>query len=231
LLTPSYRSELQGILGKYFRDAKVHVIPNGIDIDRFKPAESFGEDGKNVVRLGMAARFSDTKRQDLLIDLLVSLREHSHIDYRLSLAGDGETRRGLMGKAREMGVEEYVDFPGYLDEDKLLEWFRTIDIYLHGSEGETLSTSLLQAMSMGLPIVASDIPGITNLLHQSKVEYGLLADNNDLVDFSKKIKMIVHNSELRMRLSESARKVTEDLYSNDIMFVHYNRVIEECLKK
>lgn len=226
LLTPLYREELRKKLGWFYSDKKVHIIPNGIDTDRFIPAERASRKQSKTVWLGMAARFSDKKRQDALIDMLVLLRKQStSVDYRLTLAGNGNTWESLRQKVKDSATEDYIRFPGYLGEDELLEWFQSVDIYLHASEGETLSTSLLQAMSMGLPIVASDVPGITNLLKRDE-DYGLLVENSRPEGFADAVNKLVNDTIKFKKLSALVRQYAVDNYSQDVMFNEYYKIIK-----
>ena len=205
LLTLQYQNDLKKKLGWFYRNEKVKIIPNGIDTDRFILMKRPDLDHSGMIRLGMAARFSDKKRQDILIEMILLLRSLSDsIDFRLSLAGDGTTLDFLQKKVKKLDLEKFVDFPGYLGEDEMLEWFQSIDIYLHASEGETLSTSLIQAMSMGLPIIASNVSGITNLLGEEE-ECGVLVENSGKC-FSKAVSELVHSPEQAKQLSLRVKK-------------------------
>ncbi|MCP4451388.1 MAG: glycosyltransferase family 4 protein, partial [Planctomycetes bacterium] len=98
VLTPDYQQELEYRLGTTFRTAKTHTIPNGIDVSLFSPRSEARLGRRGIVVIGMAARFSSKKRQGALVEALNILRSsHSQIDWRLSLAGDGET----LGDIRE----------------------------------------------------------------------------------------------------------------------------------
>ena len=230
LLTQAYQNELKQKLGGSYHESKVDIIPNGIDTDRFSLLERRSLDRSKTIWLGMAARFSDTKRQDALIDMLALLRQKSpSVDYRLTLAGDGDTWESLHQKVKDAELEEYIRFSGYLGEDELLEWFKSIDIYFHASEGETLSTSLLQAMSMGLPIVASDVPGITNLLQRDE-ECGLLVKNSKPEGFADAVNTLVYDPVKTKALSALVRQYAVDIYSQDVMFSAYNKIIKGKIK-
>lgn len=230
LLTSAYKNELKQKFGWIYHESKVCIIPNGIDTDRFSIIAKRSRNQSKTIWLGMAARFSDTKRQDILIGMLALLKEYSpSVDYRLTLAGNGSTWESLRQKVENAGLADYIYFPGFLGEKELLEWFQSIDIYLHASEGETLSTSLLQAMSMGLPIVASDVPGITNLL-QSDEECGLLVKNSRSEGFADAVNTLVNDSVKAKELSTLARKYAVDVYSQDAMFASYNKIIKEKIK-
>ena len=231
-LTPGYRLELERALGGAFRKEKVTVIPNGIDVSKFAPRDNRQPDEiEDTVRLGMAARFSNKKRQDCLVEMMRYLQTdgHDHREYRLSLAGDGTELERVKHLASELGVADRVDFPGYLGESDLIEWYRGLDIYLHASDGETLSTSLLQAMAMRLPIVASDVDGISNLLGQGDAgTFGLLSKNSPR-RFAEQVVRLASSRQERIAVAEAAYKAAHHNYSNEAMFRSYDALIKRLI--
>lgn len=227
VLTPAYDLELKQRLGLFYRGGKVRIIPNGIDTSRFAPSASSVNRGRSV-RLGMAARFTSTKRQDLLIDMLAELRRlEPGIDWRLSLAGDGTAWENVNRTIRAKGLDACVSMPGQLDEDQLIDWYHSIDIYLHASEGETLSTSLLQAMACALPIVASDVPGIKNLL-SGKTICGVLVEGQSAEGFASAVTKLVKEPEVAAALGEAGRQLVKRSYSHDQMFAKYRALLTQA---
>lgn len=224
LLTEDYREQLRQRLGRGWIEANVHLIPNGIDIHAFAPLES-GRSGRPWV-VGMAARMTSTKRQDLLVEAIALLvREDGPASWRLSVAGEGENNAALRERVRGLGLEESVDFPGYLDSDQLRQWFGSIDFYAHASEGETLSTSLLQAMAVGLPIVGSDVPGIANMLTSGK-GVGLLAAQAPEA-FAARLRQLASDSALAASLGQRARQYAVEQYSQESMFERYRSLVNQ----
>ena len=63
-------------------------------------------------------------------------------------------------------VKSKVVFKGFLNDKQLKNWFNNIDLYAHASSGEAMSTAILQAMSMGLPIIASNVNGIRDIFNK-----------------------------------------------------------------
>ncbi len=230
VLTREYREELKTALGRAFRSNKVHVIPNGIDVDRFAPRDQGTEEEGPVRALGMAARFTQGKCQAILVEAVEKLRtSHSGTDWRLRLAGEGETLGRVKALVRERGLEENVVFSGHLEEQDLPDWYRSLDIYVHASKAETLSTSLLQAMATGLPVVASDVPGISNLLEGAE-RYGLLVEDNTPEAFAQALALLAHDEELPRELSHRVRQHVLRNYSHKVMFQKYQQLILACRK-
>jgi glycosyltransferase involved in cell wall biosynthesis len=233
VLTEDYRSMLRARLGRHWREDKVHLVPNGIDTALFSPlppagstAASRAASGGRVI--GMAARMTTMKRQDLLIDALAALRADGD-DWRLSLAGDGETVADLRARASALGLGDAVEFTGYLGVSELVGWFRRIDLYAHASNGETLSTSLLQALAMGLPIVGSDVPGIGDLLAKGGGVGIAVAQSPDA--FASAMRKVAAHPDLEHDLRVRARKLAEAKFSQQAMFEHYDRVLDSLCSR
>ena len=225
--TPDYRDALKRGLGPFWREDKVALIPNGIDIEAFAPGARRPLDGRPCV-VGMAARFSAGKRQDRLVEAAARLRDADGADHwRLTLAGDGETRPELAARAAAAGLDGIVDFPGYLGDAPLKAWFETLDIYVHASDGETLSTSLLQAMAKGLPIVGSDVAGISDLLARAG-GCGLLAADQSPEAFAAALRTLRQDPDLAQRLAAAGRRLAEDEFSQGAMFAAYRKVLERA---
>jgi len=224
VLTPAYNQELKDGLGLFYQAGKVCIIPNGIDLLRFRP-RVHSENRGRTVRLGMAARFTGIKRQDVLIDMMAELRRREPgIEWRLSLAGDGEVWENVNRTVRAMGLEACIDLPGQLNENQLIEWYRQIDFYLHASEGETLSTALLQAMASALPIVASDVPGIRSLV-SGETNCGVLVERQSSLGFADAVMRLVKEPKIADGLGESGRQLVEKCYSQHQMFSKYSSLV------
>lgn len=218
LLTQNYEAELKKKLGRHFHQKKTVVIPNGIDTCYFIPLSDRKKD--DIIKLGMAARFSNQKDQLLLVNVIEKLQEQSKGRFQLWLAGDGNELETVKKHAKEKGLDDIIFFTGNLDEKKLLQFYQQLDIYLHASRGETMSTSIMQAMSCGLPIVASDIPGINNLLIAGT---GLLVTHK-AESFAKAINSVVLSPGTADNLRKKARVYAEDHFSNKKMFESYSLI-------
>jgi glycosyltransferase involved in cell wall biosynthesis len=229
VLTEEYRNELQMAYGRLFRTKKVLVIPNGIDTDVFYPKAAHETRKKTRIRLGMAARFSFSKRQDLLIAVMERLAElHTQFYFELVLAGDGSEFESVKKQAEASPVASQVSFEGLLSENDIAPWLRELDIYVHATEGETLSTSLLQAMATGLPVIASDIPGVKNLLG-SPEQYGICV-RNEVETFTQAVFRLVNEPDLASVLGRSARERVVITYSSTVMLKSYLDLIDKVKK-
>lgn len=224
LLTEAYKRNYFSSNKILKNSNKIKVISNGIDLSLYSK-NSLEPQGSSF-RVGMAARFSDKKRQDILVNAVANLlKEAPDVNISLTLAGDGECRPQIKNLIEQMGLKKKIFLPGKLDEKDLVEWMQSLDLYAHASDGEVLSTSMLQAMAMGLPILASNVPGIIELLSEGGGQYGLLVPENSPQAFALGIKRLFQDQYLRTHLSEVARRKVCMSYSQEAMFSAYNKLI------
>lgn len=231
VLTPEYRDELRRAHGWLFSSSKVAVVPNGIDTAVYRPAavprpERMGPG--RVLTLGMAARFSFSKRQDLLVAVLERLAVlRPALEVHLRFAGDGSELERVQALAQASPTGPRIRFDGLLSEEAVAPWLRELDIYVHATEGETLSTSLLQAMATGLPIVASDIAGVNNLLGNEQAFGATVANNAE--DFAGAILELVDNPARRITCGTHGRQQVTACYGNEKMLAVYLELIRSEL--
>ena len=151
---------------------KMIVIPNAVDVKIYARNESVREhirksEGLNdgtICFLGMG-RLIDWKGFDDLLRGFAEFLKRSEYPNRfvLWLAGDGQERDSLQKLAHTLGISERVKFWGFVDDVKPILW--GADVYIHPSWGdEAFGLSLLEAMSAGLPAIASDSGGMTEIL-------------------------------------------------------------------
>lgn len=227
VLTPEYRYDLFQAHGWLFRGSKVEVIPNGIDTNVFHPVQAPNQTRigpGRVLTIGMAARFSRSKRQDLLVAALERLAVlQPALTVQLKFAGDGNEMRRVQALAQASPVHSRIRFDGLLSEEVIASWLRELDIYVHATDGETLSTSLLQAMATGLPIVASDTAGVNNLI-KNECAFGVAAANTP-DGFAVAILELVNNPERLKVCAREARDKAISCYGNEKMLAKYINLI------
>lgn len=227
VLTPDYRDTLRSRLGEAWREDKVHVIPNGIDTDAFAPGADARADGP--VTIGMASRFAGNKRHEVLVEAMARLRAGPG-DWRLTLAGDGETRESVADAVAAAGLDDVVALPGYLGAAALRDWFGRLDIYVHATDGETLSTSILQAMAMALPIVGSDVAGVTGLLAEGG-GVGVVAGAQTPEAFASALRQVADDPAAARGMAGRARALAVSTYSQAAMFAAYRQLLDRACRR
>ena len=103
-------------------------------------------------------------------------------------------------------------------------WFKKLKIYLQLSKDETNSTSILQSMSMSIPIIASNIGGNKNFLKKFNKEQNIILTKNDINYVFRLIKKLIINSKKRYNMSKLSRKTALKYYSSKKMFKEYEKL-------
>ena len=226
VLTLNYKNELKNLFPAFLKERSISIIPNGIDIQLFPMIEDSLQRtfSTKVFKVGMAGRFSNTKRQDLLVETLKKIKQSKpEFNIQLSLAGNGPELEKTERIVENHDLGLFVTFEGLLDEIELAKWYSTLDLYAHASIGETLSISLLQAMSCGLPIIASDVDGIFNLLKQDEV-YGLCIANDPAL-FAEAFLSVSMNYQDAKSIGIKASIAVKKKYSNHSMLDNYMELL------
>ena len=217
-LSSQYQQDVKQNLGWLYRHNKIMVIPNGIDLSLFCPGLS--KQHNKELTLGMASRLVAIKDHITLFAAIGLLKnKYPVVNVKLFIAGDGEYRNVLEQAVDELHLRGTIIFTGTLDEKKLPAFLQSLDIYIHASLGETMSTAIMQAMACGLPIIASDVDGINNMIQSGYT--GILVTVNDKLQMADAIYTLAHNADLQNIFSANALQYSSKHFSNDIMFEKY----------
>ena len=195
------------------------MIPNGVNHHFYQPKE------KNQVGvLGMAARIVDTKDHlNLILSFKTVLKKHPHL--KLKIAGDGNLKNQMLKLVNKNKLESQVSFVGLLNEDELIKFYQSLNVYVHATKSETLSTSILQAMSCGLPVITSNIENNAILIEEGST--GWLYKDQNAVDLANKINFVVEHPDLANKVGLHARTHVRENYTIENMAKLYITVLNE----
>ena len=149
--------------------AEALVIPNGVDTAFWSPGPPGRPAGRppgapgggpTVVSVGW---LKPVKGHDVLVEAFARVRA-AVPGARLVLVGRGPGRPDLEGRARALGIGEAVEFAGVLDREGVRERLRAADVFALPSRSEAFGLALLEALSSGLPAVATSVGGIPDIL-------------------------------------------------------------------
>lgn len=205
---------------------KIKIIPNGINENKFsyRPEKIISDTN---IKLGMSSRLVKNKSHEKVFEAMNILQKIApQYNFTFSIAGDGQQIEWLRQLSSQLGLAQVIRFEGVLDEADLIEWYTSLDIYVHYSEAETLSTSLLQAMAIGIPIVASDVPGINNLLNEDEMK-DFLFDFDSVNSFANAILKLINKQNLTVKYRKLRRFRIESEYSLNQMFQNYNNLLKK----
>jgi len=220
-LSNEYKDAIKGKFPVLFSEKRTRVIPNGIDLGIFKPLP---HEQTNIIKIGMQSRLSATKDHSTLVKaygiLLNKLQGKAKI--QLFIAGDGECRVELEKLVRELALENKVVFTGLLEESELPRFINSLDIYVHATMGETMSTAIMQVMACRVPVIASDVLGVNNMIKHG--ETGLLVPVKDEDKLAEALYFIMENPAVSEVMNDKANRFAVDNYSNKRMFESYRDI-------
>lgn len=214
--------EKNGIASKHIK-----VIYNGTPLEKY---ESIDEAYVDSLREKFAI-----KPGELVIGCVSRLKKQIQILQALQLV-EFPVKVVFAGAKREEEFEEIISkykqphqlyFEGVVPSDRVLEYYRLLDIKILPSTTEGLSQSLLEAMAMGVPVIATNAAGNPDLI-QDKVN-GLLFEDEDVEELARKITLLAENPELRKTLVEAGRKTALQDFAIDRTISNYESFFHELI--
>ena len=176
---------------------KIIVIPYGVDLNNFK---SMSVKLHNPIRLLFVGRLTKQKNIPLLIKSFKKIIDNNDFNIELHIVGEGEDKNKIILLIKTLKLDNRVVLHGSLIGNKLHKIYLNSDIFILSSMYESFGIVLIEAMASGLPIVASNIPAVRNVVENNKT--GLLVKTTP-EDFSKAIEKLLMNSKLREKLIEN----------------------------
>jgi colanic acid/amylovoran biosynthesis glycosyltransferase len=177
---------------------RLRVVRCGVDVGSFLYA-AVRQQVREVLYLG---RLSVEKGLPVLLESVRFLLARGY-KIRLTLAGDGADRKALEELARRLGIYDHLVFAGFVGQDRVREYLRQSDMLVLPSFAEGVPVSLMEAMACGVPVLATYVGGIVELVDPETT--GLLVPAGDSAALSQAIMRYCDDFELRQRVSRSAR--------------------------
>ena len=188
--------EVQRTVAEVYGLERIPVIFNGVDFSRCVPKENYSlGDTVTLVHIG---RFDDQKNHAGLLQAFSGLLR-IYPNCRLNLLGDGQLRKPMEDYARELGIDYAVRFLG--NQADVHPYLHDADIFLLPSKFEGMPMTIIEAMGTGLPIVASRVGGVPDMLRDG--ESGLLV-SCDPEDVCAACAKLIGSEALRETLGQNA---------------------------
>lgn len=204
---------------------KIVELPNGVEVDAITPKSDYTL--HLPARITFVGRLHRQKGLDTLLQAFQKLRgQHPGEAIRLQLIGDGPLREELVALAEQLGIRPHVEFHGRSDE--VLAQLQQADIFVLPSRAEGLSNALLEAMSCGLPLIASDVPGNIDVVEHRK--NGLLFEVDEPGALAEQLRSLLTEPNLRRRLGREARRTVERDFSLSHVADRYRTLYRDLTK-
>ena len=194
---------------------RIQVIFNSVDLEVWA-----GDRSESTLRseLGLpedrfvmlcASRFADDKGHKYLIDSVKRLTELTDKPFTLVLAGDGPLLEPSKAQVKELGLEEQVKFIGFRKDIKNL--YKGSDLYVNSSQHEALSFLIIEAMAAGLPVIATDMGGNSDIVND-EAGCGLLVAYDDPDSMAGAMKRFLEDPDFRAACRENALRTIEEKF-------------------
>jgi glycosyltransferase involved in cell wall biosynthesis len=214
-------------------DAKVTMIPNGIDTSMFHPAIADQREGARLdlgipsegFVIGGVGRLVPQKNFMLFLEVVADV-VRSHPSVYFVIAGTGPLEQLLRAKATTLGIVEHVRFLGHVKDRVGL--YHALDALMMTSDFEGTPMTLLEAMACGLPVVASAVDGIAEVCTHRKD--ALLATQGQTNGFEEGCRLIITDESLRIGLGVAARRTILERYEISALVRRIEGVYEEVLE-
>ncbi|EKE85250.1 glycosyltransferase [Idiomarina xiamenensis] len=201
-----------------FPSDKCIAIPNGINLQPFSDAQAYPyhQRADNIV---MVSRFSKQKDHATLLKAHAQLLAAGYL-VKLTFAGQGKLMGNMQQLSEQLGTTEWVDFLGFCDH--VPELLKQSKIAVLCTHYEGMPLSLLEGMAAGCSVVASDVPGVREVLIDGST--GLLCGENDSDAWFTALRQLLDQPEQASTMAAAARQRALQEHSKELMNERYRQL-------
>ncbi len=222
-------SYLAQMVRSYGYKGALKIVPNGIDLSwqqmdsiLLDKSLSLPPQAKVILTVSRLVKKNGLK---FLIKALAFLPD----DYHLVVVGEGPLRQSLQRLACRLKLDRRVHFLGQVSHHHLPAYYARADVFCRPSLSEGLGNVFLEAMAMRVPVVATPVGGIVDIIKNR--ENGLLAETGNPRDIAAKIKEAVENEALRQRFIHAGAALVREKYSWDNVAKNMGEIFWQLNKK
>jgi glycosyltransferase involved in cell wall biosynthesis len=195
--------------------SRIRVIPNGVALDRFAPRAFRGP----MTTVTTIANLREEKAHEVLLCAAAILRER-HPRLRYVIVGEGPRRAALERMAADLGITDRVEFLGHRED--VPELLAHTDVYVLPSRSEAFPNGAIEAMAAGVPVVASAVGGLLDLIEDGRT--GVLLPVGDPHALAAALDGLAQSPARAAALGRAARAEVERCYRFDRMITAFERL-------
>lgn len=210
---------LNSKINDYFKMKRYNsvLIPNSIELHRY----NLHNIEMNYIMYG--GRFDKIKGIKYLLEAYTMLSDDIKNQYKLLLVGDGPDKKNIEDLIRINGITDNVEIIPWLTSRKFIEKVACCSIFVFPSLSETFGIVMIEAMALGKPVIASDIPGPNNIILHG--HNGFLFPTGNIIELKQYIDKLARDKYFRCKIGENARKTIEERYTVEITAAQYDELI------
>src|SRR3989344_815283 len=221
----SFRSvcseDLQALAKKADADSEFLYIPNGVETGRFVPIDRPANPKVKILFIG---RLIPRKGFDRVVHALPKVRELAQVPFEVEVVGTGKYRQELDELGEQLGVSDLIRYVGMVPYDQLEKSYQYADVFVLMSLSEGMPSVILEAMGCGLPVIASNVGGNNEIVHEGKNGY-LIAGNN-IDDLAEKLSTLINDKSLRLGMGKKSRAYAMEYDWKNIMNKYNNLIMQ-----
>ena len=183
---------------RFMPSVSIDVIPNGVELDRFCPAQN--DEEAETLRLLTVGRLSATKRIDMLVEA-VEILHKERCNACLTIVGGGQLEQQLRESVSGKDLRDIVKIAGRVEPEKMPQVYRDSDIFVSASAQEGMSNAMLEAMASGLPIITTRCEGVEELI----TDNGVIVEDANAESIAAAIRRLADNPQVRKEMAVAAR--------------------------
>ncbi len=171
------------------------------------PRRLYGRDNNEFI-VTTVGRLNEDKNIDIIIDAVSTI---TNTNVRLVVVGEGPARSDLERNVLERGLEEYVLFTGEVGVDKVFRIVAASDLLVHASNSEGTPNAVMEAMALGIPVIATNVGGMRDLIPSD--EFGYIVPPQDVDALRSAIAAVLQDPFLATARAARARARLEVLFN------------------
>lgn len=217
---------LRDLAYKTDSNVKIEVIPDGVNLETFQPIQR--DSNSEKIRILSIGRLIPRKGFQFLIQALPQVNEKTEYQFEIEIVGDGPYQEELIELAEKLNVKSQLHFSGSIPYSDLPKKYYEADIFILPSLAEGMPLVVLEAMGTGLPIIASRVQGIEELVTEDI--NGALFNPGDVEELTNCLIKLINNGEMRVEMGKkSTEKVVPFDWKNiaDAYLTLYEDIIKQ----
>lgn len=198
-------------------DSKIVVLRNAVDTNKFKPLKNmeirqkYGIK-KNSILILFVGYLDVFKGIFELIDAFFEVNKENN-DLKVMIIGEGPQESKIKDKVSKLKLDTSIIFTGKISSEDIPQYYQAADIFVLPSYTEGTPLAVIEAMACGLPIIASNVGGISEIVISN--ENGFIISPKNIKELSSKLRVLVKNQSLRSKFSNKSLKIINSEFNID----------------
>jgi glycosyltransferase involved in cell wall biosynthesis len=204
-------------------DVNISLIANGVDAERFDPCNIARKSDEKSARILFVGRVSYEKGLQYLLPALSKLES----DWRFTIVGQGPYTDEIEAMSKTLGLEAKIEWTGWAARERLPQLYGDADIFVFPSTDEGMPNTVLEAMASGLPVIATRIPGVEDLIEDGR--NGILVPPADTIALQHALASVLHDKARRAALGKAARHHVMEAFTWRKSAERYMSLVKEAI--